>query len=173
MLRALARIRDKPETRLGSMPALVESFRTDELRRYADSTRADYERMLTNIAAAMRDRDVPEVDTEDVLDLRDQWLDKPRTANAYHALLSLLMAYAIKRRLRKSNPCSEVKKLPEKKRRRSLSHAEIRFINHGDVRHRTRPHRAVRADDVGHGALRLPDWSAHERHSHAAGIGRG
>lgn len=131
MLRALARIRDKPEARPGSMPRLVEDWRRDELPNYAESTRKDYGRMLDHIAAAMRDRDVAEVDSEDVLDLRDQWLDKPRTANVYQSLLSLLMGYAIKRRQRKTNPCADVKKLREKPRTRSLSHEEMRFIIQG------------------------------------------
>lgn len=131
MLRALAKVRDKPEVRVGSMPALIATFRDEQLPKYADSTRYDYGLMLTTMEAAMRDVDVAEVDSSHVLDLRDQWLDKPRTANKYQALLSLLMGYAILKRQRKTNPCSEVKKLDEPKRRRYLTHQELRGILHG------------------------------------------
>ena len=45
----------------------------------------------------MRDLDVAEITSQDVMDLRDQWRDKPPTANKYHALVSVLMSYAIDR----------------------------------------------------------------------------
>jgi len=61
----------------------------------------------------MRDLDVAEITSHDVMDLRDQWRDKPRTANKYQALVSVLMAYAIDRRIRTENPCRDVKKLRE------------------------------------------------------------
>lgn len=131
MLRALARFRDRPEARPGSMPALIEAFRVEELPKYADSTRYDYGLMLDKIAAALRDHDVAAVDSGDVLDLRDQWLANPRSANKYHALLSRLMSVAIIKRLRKTNPCREVAKLPEAKRKRYVTHQELRFILQG------------------------------------------
>lgn len=131
MLRALARFRDAPEARPGSMPALIEAFRTDELPKYAASTRYDYGLMLDKMTAAMRDLDVAEIDSGDVLDLRDQWIDKPRSANKYQALLSRLMSLAILKRLRKTNPCREVAKLRVAKRKRYLTHEELRFMLQG------------------------------------------
>ena len=58
------------------------------------------------------------------MDLRDQWRDKPRTANKYQALVSVLMSYAIERRLRTDNPCRDVKKLREIRRKRLMTHDE-------------------------------------------------
>lgn len=131
MLRALAKVKDPPSTRVGSMPELVAAWRRERLPAYAESTRADYGYMLHTIDAAMSELDVAEVDASHVLDLRDQWLDKPRTANKYQALLSLLMGFAILRRQRKTNPCHEVTKLKERKRKRYVTHDELRFILKG------------------------------------------
>ena len=80
--------------------------------------------MLANVEASMRDLDVAEITSHDVMDLRDQWRDKPRTANKYQALVSVLMAYAIDRRIRTENPCRDVKKLREVRRKRLMSHDE-------------------------------------------------
>src|SRR5512135_2923601 len=79
MLRALAKRRNPPASRPGSMPALIADWRAGPLQRYAECTRKDYGLMLTNIEAAMRDLDVAEVTSHDIMDLRDQWRDKPRT----------------------------------------------------------------------------------------------
>lgn len=131
MLRALAKVKGAGEPRPGSMAALIATWRQDELPAYAESTRVDYGYMLTTMEAAMGHLDVAAVDAGDVLDLRDQWLDKPRTANKYQALLSLLMAHAIILRQRKTNPCFEVKKLKEAKRKRYVTHDELRFLLQG------------------------------------------
>jgi len=124
MLRALARHRNAPSQRPGSMAALIAAWRSERLPAYAEATRTDYGYMLPKVEAAMRDLDVAEVSAYDVMDLRVQWADKPRTANKYHALVSILMAYAIEKRWRTTNPCRDVTKFKEPKRRRLMSHAE-------------------------------------------------
>ena len=133
MLRALARLKNGPEARPGSMPALVKTFRAERLPSYAEVTRYDYGLMLDKIEAAMRDMDAVDVEPGDVMDLRNQWRDKPRTANKYHALLSLLMGLAIELRLRSTNPCRDVKKLAEAKRMRLLTDDEFLHIREGTL----------------------------------------
>jgi integrase len=124
MLRALARHRNAPAQRPGSVPALISDWTKERLPAYAESTRIDYGYMLPKIEAAMRDLDAADVTSHDVMDLRAQWADKPRTANKYQALLSILMVFAIEKRLRTTNPCRDVIKLKEPRRRRLMTHAE-------------------------------------------------
>ena len=133
MMRALAKFLDAPAARPGSMPALIKEWREQVLPSYTAATQYDYGLMLAKLEVAFQDRSVEELDSHDILDLRDQWKGKgrARTANKYHALVSVLMAYAIERRMRKTNPCLEVKKLPLKKRRRYLTHDEFRRIVQG------------------------------------------
>ena len=59
---------------------------------YAKCTQTDYGLMLANIETALRDLDVAEVTSHDIMGLRDQWREKPRTANKYQALVSVLMS---------------------------------------------------------------------------------
>jgi integrase len=47
-----------------------------------------------------------------------------RSANKYQALLSVLMSYAILKRMRTDNPCRDVRKLKEKPRKRLMSDDE-------------------------------------------------
>ena len=131
MLRALAKVKSPLSNRPGSMPALIADWRAEALPKYAECTRYDYGLMLSMIEAATRDLDVAEIDSEHVLDLRDQWLDHPRSANKYQSLLSTLMQFAIIKRQRKTNPCTDVKKLPLKKRKRVLSPSELGFVIQG------------------------------------------
>jgi len=134
MLRALARHQNAPAARPGSMPSLIADWKGGPLLRYAECTRKDYGLMLANVEASMRDLDVAEITSHDVMDLRDQWRDKPRTANKYQALVSVLMSYAIDRRMRTTNPCRDVKKLREVRRKRLMSHDEQLKIGAAAVR---------------------------------------
>lgn len=136
MLRALAKHQTGPLGAPGTMPALIAAWRADKLPGYAESTRDEYDRMLRVIEASARDVPVAELDAGHVLDLRDQWIDRPRAANAYHSLLSLLMSHAILLRLRTTNPCGDVKKLRVPKRRRVMSDAEQVSIADGALRGR-------------------------------------
>lgn len=134
MLRALAKHHDAPASRPGSVPALIDEWKTKRLPAYAEVTQKDYKLMLPNIEASMRDLDVKDVTSHDVMDLREQWRDKPRTANKYQALVSVLMSYAVEQRWRTTNPCRDVKKLDEHPRRRLMSHDEQLKINASAVR---------------------------------------
>jgi integrase len=117
MVRALARFKDAPADRPGSMQALVRLFRTERLPKYAEDTRYDYGLMLDKIEVAFRDHDVVEVGTHEVMDFVDQWADKPRSANKYRALLSVLFKLAIRKRIIKVNPCRDVERADESPRR--------------------------------------------------------
>ena len=133
MLRALAKVKDAPATRPGSMAALIADWKREELPNYAEATRYDYGLMLNKIEAAFRDCDVADVDAGDILDLREQWRTKPRSANKYQSLLSLLMAFAIVKRQRTTNPTFEVRKLKTKKRKRYVTHEEMLKVRAGAI----------------------------------------
>jgi integrase len=131
MLRALARVKDRDAYSPETMPGLIEAFRRERLPQYAEITQRDYELMLVKIAAALRDIPVAMVEPCHVMDLRVQWADKPRSANKYQALLSVLMSFAIEKRLRAMNPCRDVAKLKTKRRRRYITDAEMLAIRVG------------------------------------------
>lgn len=132
MVRALSRVKNAPASRPGSMSALIAEFRLSKgFLDLAEETRYDYGLMLVKIEMALREHDVVEIDAGHVLDLRDQWKDKPRSANKYQSLLSLLMSFAIVKRMRKTNPTLEVKKLVVKKRKRYLTHDEFLLVRQG------------------------------------------
>jgi integrase len=122
MLRALAKFKDAPAARPGSWGALIADWKRERLAGYEACTQRDYGLMLTKIEAAFRDIDVAELDAGHVMDLRDQWKDKPRSANKYQALLSVLCTYAIEKRILKANPCRDVRKLDERPRRVYQTH---------------------------------------------------
>jgi hypothetical protein len=65
MLRALAKLKNGPEARPGSMPALIKTFRAERLPAYAEVTRYDYGLMLDKIEEAMRDMAVGAMRTTD------------------------------------------------------------------------------------------------------------
>lgn len=131
MVRALARVKNPPESRPGSMSALIAMWRKERLPQYAASTQYDYALMLDTLDAALRDYDVAEIDSGHVIDIRDQWTDKPRTANKYHALISLLMSFAVAKKLRKTNPTLDVRRLPVPKRQRYINDDEFLKIIDG------------------------------------------
>ena len=117
MLRALAKFKDAPKARPGSWAALIAKFREERLGKYAETTQHDYGLMLPKIEAAFSEFDVGETDAGHIMDLRDQWADKPRSANKYAALVSVLFTFAIEKRMAKANPCRDVKRLDENPRR--------------------------------------------------------
>lgn len=117
MIRQLAKHRDAPDARPGSFAALIKLWREKRLPQYAEVSRYDYGLMLPRIEAAFQDIDVADLTSLHVMDLRDQWEDKPRTANKYVALVSVLCSFAIEKRMIGINPCRDVKKLDLKKRK--------------------------------------------------------
>lgn len=113
------------------MAALIADWRTKSLPKYANSTQYDYGLMLGRIELATLDFDVAEVDASHILAIRRQWTDKPRTANKYRSLLSILMAHAIEEGLRTTNPVHETEPLEEPVRKRYIEHDELLSIIDG------------------------------------------
>ena len=130
LLRELAKRKDAAAARPGSMSELVRKWWEREKAGYASSTQDDYELMFPKIELAFQDFDVAEVKPADVDDFVRQWAEKPRQANKYRNLLSMLFKFACAPlRLRHDNPCDQVGALdPGPKRDRYITDAEFYAI---------------------------------------------
>lgn len=136
MLRALAKHKQGGADKPGSMLALVDDWRKLVLPSYSEDVQKDYGYMLAKIEFSFRDVDVRKVTSHLIMDFRDHWEDKPRTAQKYQGLMSVLMTYAIRKRLITVNPCRDVPKLKPKPRRRYMSNDEMLKIVEAAVKGR-------------------------------------
>lgn len=136
LLRMLAKRKDAPAARPGSMQELVRQWREKRMAGYAESTRADYDLMLPKIELAFEEFDVAEVVPADVDDFVRQWAEKPRQANKYLHVLSMLFKMACAPlRLRQDNPCDQVDTFNlGPKRGRYITDAEFYAIRRGAVK---------------------------------------
>jgi integrase len=135
LLRELAKHKEAPAAPPGSMQALVRMWREKKLGAYAASTKADYELMLPKIEMAFEDIDVADAVPGDVDDFIGQWADKPRQANKYRSLLSMMFDLACVHRLRHDNPCAPIKPLAlGAKRARYITDAEFHAIRQGAIK---------------------------------------
>jgi integrase len=145
MHEALAKVlRDlEEESPVKGMVRLCREWKTLEhhefgLRRYSQKTRGEYERMLGHIERWFQNFDVHQVKPHHIAQQLDKkFATKPRTHNAYRALLSLLFKWAIRKGLRDTNPCAGtvLATMTEQKRSRYISDAELEIIRrNGDDR---------------------------------------
>lgn len=131
MLRALAKQKSDGLARPGSMTELIRTWQAKTLDTYAEATKYDYELMLPYIELAFSDHDAAEVTPADVQDFVDQWTDKPRQANKYLHVLSMIFDLGCVRRYRHDNPCAPVKNKKIKKRTRYITNEEFYAIRKG------------------------------------------
>lgn len=105
-----------------TLASLVALYRdSPEWRKTADSTKREWNRWLDRIMTGeLRDFDYASLSdpdcTADVLKWRDQWADKPRTADYAIQVLSRLLGWAKGRRLVSHNACEGIEKLYESDR---------------------------------------------------------
>lgn len=125
------------------MPRLIDAWmrlehREHGLRRYRPKVRKEYERMLGHIAHWFKNFDVHQVKTHHVAKVLDtKFPTRPRTHNAYRALLSLLFKYANRLGLCEGNPCAGdvLATMREGKRKRYITRDELAIIRaNGDAR---------------------------------------
>lgn len=132
MLRELAKRKDAPLARPGSIDDVVLVWTEKKLSKYAASTRADYSLMLPKIRMGFLGFDAAEVTPKHVQDFIDQWADKPRQANKYRHLLSMLFKYACAPLgLRRDNPCDQTDTFKTTSRDRYIDDAEFYRIRRG------------------------------------------
>lgn len=116
----------------GSMVALVVAWKADKLPTYAANTQADYGRMCDAITESLADFMVDQILPSDVYEFCSQWKDKPRTAKAYRALLSMIFVFGASMGWPNDNPAARSLTFKQKpKRDRYITDEEIKKIKEG------------------------------------------
>jgi integrase len=99
-----------------SLDALIQKYRqSPEYERLAPSTKVDYLRLLDRISAkfgpapleAFQDRRM----RGEIMEWRDQWADKPRTADKHMVMMGTLLEWALQRGLVSINVASGIPSL--------------------------------------------------------------
>jgi integrase len=86
------------EIRPGSMAHLVTAFKdSPDFRQLAAKTQTDYRRYLDYLSATFGDLPVRGISREFVLELRDKFSSKPRTANYLISVLRRVLGHAVDR----------------------------------------------------------------------------
>lgn len=107
--RALAKRKDLPAARPGSVQELRRKWWEDAKGSYAKVTQDDYELLFPKIEEALEDWDVVEVTPLAIYDVVRQWTNTPRQANKVRSLLSMMFKFACAPLgLRRDNPCDQV-----------------------------------------------------------------
>lgn len=131
------------------MSGLIDAWLLAKLSQYAHTTQEHYRAMAMNIKAEFIEYRVDEVQPKTVARFLDNnYADKPSYSNKYRALLSVIMAYGVRKGLRNDNPVREVSGASEKKRDRYITDAELAAIKQAacfDDRDPPRPIPSARA----------------------------
>lgn len=117
------------------MSGLVDAWLLAKLPTYAHSTQENYRAMAVNIKAAFVKYRVDEVQPKTVAEFLDKkFAGKPSYSNKYRALLSVIMAYGVRKGLRNDNPVREVSGASEKKRDRYITDGELAALKTAGLR---------------------------------------
>lgn len=131
------------------MSSLIDAWLLAKLPTYAQSTQDVYRVMATNIKTEFAEYRVDEVQPKNVARFLDKhYSDKPSYSNKYRALLSVIMAFGVRKGLRNDNPVREVSGASEKKRDRYITDGELAAIKDAacfDDREPARPVPSARA----------------------------
>lgn len=85
----------------GTLADLITQYKASHrFKALADQTKTSYVRSMDHLAVEYGDALVHEITTENVLDLQQDWSDKPRTADLHVSVLQILLNFAIQRRSR-------------------------------------------------------------------------
>lgn len=106
---ALGKLLGREIKKTGNLPDRIVEFKKVWLRKLEPATQAEYERILDNLAIALKDFDTEEVAPADVHDVLVQFEDTPTMARAYKARLSTFFRWCCApKRYATTNPCREV-----------------------------------------------------------------
>lgn len=132
MYEALAKLLGERQLDQESMPYLCTEFKANKLGKYGDETKKQYGAYLDVIANDFEEFRVDQVTTKDFAGfLKDNFKDKPNTAQKYTALAGKLFRYAISEMgLRQDNPIDQLDKSDYETNRREFlpTHAQIAAI---------------------------------------------
>ena len=120
------------------MPALIAQWQREVMPRHAAKTQLDDVARGKVIAEAFVEFTAADVDAPSCSDFLGQFSAKPRTFNAYRALLRELLRFAEERGLRASgtNPISAIRTMRTPPRERYITDSELRRIKVAAMRDR-------------------------------------
>ncbi len=85
----------------GTLADLITQYKSSHgFKSLAEKTKTSYHRSLDMLSGEYGEAMVHEITTENVLDLQQDWSDKPRTADLHVSVLQILLNFAISRRSR-------------------------------------------------------------------------
>ena len=116
------------------MAALIADWQTDVMPRHSAKTQKDDIARCTVIADAFAEFRAGQVRTPDVSTFLATWRDKPRTHNAYRALVRELMRYAIERGYRNDQPVDHIRTMATPPRHRYITDSELRRVKVAAIR---------------------------------------
>lgn len=124
------------------MTSVIQRWMTDVMPRHSQKTQVDDTARCLVISAAFADFRADQVQASDASEFLRQYRDRPRTHNAYRAMLRELLRYSIELGYRQDQPMEHVRTLPTPARTRYITDCELRRIRRaaciGDDGRRTR-----------------------------------
>lgn len=132
MYAALSKLLGEKQLNQESMPYLCAEFKANKLAKYGNDTQKQYRSYLDIIAADFEEFRVDQVTTKDFADfLKNNFKDKPNTAQKYTALARKVFKYAISELgLRQTNPIDQLDKSDYETERREFipTHQQVEEI---------------------------------------------
>ncbi len=110
------------------MASLIADWQLDVMPRHAEKTQRDDIARCRVIAAAFAEFRAGQVRAADIDEFLSAWRAKPRTHNAYRAMLRELMRYAIVRGYRADQPCDHIRTMHTPPRHRYVTDSELRRV---------------------------------------------
>lgn len=132
MYRALADIEAR-DVLDDSMPGLIGDWLRDVGSTHSKKTQANDAYQTRTISQAFAEFRAPQVRAPHIVEFLKDFRDKPRTHNAYRAMLRELLRYAEERGFREpgTNPVDSLRTMSIKARRRYITDSELRRIKVG------------------------------------------
>lgn len=127
MYNALSKIK-MDNIKTGMFSDLVDSWMIEVMPRHAPKTQIDDVRMCNNLKQAFTEFQASQIRAPDVLEMLQQFSDKPRSYNGYRSMMRELMRFSIEKGLRDDNPVEHIKTLSTPPRTRYITDSELRRI---------------------------------------------
>lgn len=128
----------------GNMPALISEWEREVMPAHEEKTRRDDKRYGMVIADALAEFTPDAIETPDCSEFLAQFKAKPRTFNAYRAMLREYMRFAEEKGLRPagSNPVQAIRTMHTPPRDRYITDSELRRVKVAAMRWTVKSNRA-------------------------------
>jgi integrase len=142
MLAALAALLSDKKIDQGSMPYVCAEFKASKLKKYSTETQAQYKQYIDVIADDFEEFYFAQITTKNCADfLRNNFKDKPNTAQKYSALMRKLFKFGISELgLRQDNPIDQLDLGDYETARRTVlpTHEQVRKIRDAGMHSKAR-----------------------------------